>query len=220
MQSQETLSIHIAEEEWILHALRAAYWPKKELLVISDVHLGKGSHFRKHGIAVPYQILEQNIHNIQTLLDHFQPKELLFLGDLFHSNYNHEWEYIPQLIQANPKTHFSLLLGNHDILPESHYEKAGLQLYKEVRLIRPFCFSHEPIPKANSEHYTIAGHVHPGVQLKGAGRQQVVLPCFYFGKNQCVLPAFGSFTGKHKIKPVKGEKIVVVGDGFLKEFDH
>ena len=218
MANYKTLEVEIAGEEWILHPLRAAFWVKESLLVISDVHLGKGSHFRKNGIAVPYQILEQNLQNIQALIDHFQPKELLFLGDLFHSNYNHEWEHIPQLIQSNPKTVFSLLVGNHDILPEQYYEKAGLKIYKEQHILAPFCFSHEPLADHEVELYNIAGHIHPGVQLRGAGRQKMVLPCFHISDKQAIFPAFGLFTGKYKIQAKQEDKVVAVGDGFLVEF--
>ena len=33
------------------------------------------------------------------------------------------------------------------------------------------------------------------------------LPCFWFGAHVGVLPAFGTFTGMHPIKPAKGERI-------------
>ena len=43
--------------------------------------------------------------------------------------------------------------------------------------------------------YVLAGHLHPGVRLHGPGRQSVRLPCFAFGRNAALLPAFSEFTG-------------------------
>jgi uncharacterized protein len=59
-------------------------------------------------------------------------------------------------------------------------------------------------------HYNLAGHIHPGVSLRGKGRQSLTLPCFYFGRHQALLPAFGVFTGLARIKPVKEDKVFVI----------
>ena len=40
---------------------RAIYWPAQELLIISDLHIGKPAHFRKHGIQVPSTIGDQDL---------------------------------------------------------------------------------------------------------------------------------------------------------------
>jgi metallophosphoesterase superfamily enzyme len=63
------------------------------------------------------------------------------------------------------------------------------------------------------EHlYNLAGHIHPGVNLVGRGRQSLTLPCFYFGSRQGFLPAFGMFTGLARIAPKKDDKVFVVAD--------
>ena len=43
--------------------------------------------------------------------------------------------------------------------------------------------------------------------------QRCVIVCFYFKKNQAILPAFGSFTGFARIRPSKGEKVFVIAEG-------
>jgi hypothetical protein len=39
-----------------------------------------------------------------------------------------------------------------------------------------------------------------------------VLPCFHFTANQCVLPAFSRFTGKHLIEPSEGDQVYAIAD--------
>jgi metallophosphoesterase superfamily enzyme len=48
------------------------------------------------------------------------------------------------------------------------------------------------------------------VKLRGGGRQSLRLPCFYFGKNGAVMPAFGNLTGFHVIRPKKGDRVFVI----------
>jgi metallophosphoesterase superfamily enzyme len=80
--------------------------------------------------------------------------------------------------------------------------------------IHPFLFVHDinDLTDQDNSKYTLSGHIHPAVQLKGPGRQAMKLPCFYFGKQYGVLPAFGSFTGTHVIEPKKDDDIFIIAD--------
>lgn len=57
------------------------------------------------------------------------------------------------------------------------------------------------------EPYTLSGHLHPGITLSGKGRQRLRLPCFWFGAQTGILPAFGAFTGLADIQPRQGDQI-------------
>jgi metallophosphoesterase superfamily enzyme len=65
--------------------------------------------------------------------------------------------------------------------------------------------------------YNVAGHIHPGVLLRGSGKQAVTLPCFHFSRQQAILPAFGSFTGLARIHPKKEDRIFVIVDETVME---
>ena len=58
--------------------------------------------------------------------------------------------------------------------------------------------------------YVFCGHIHPGVNLSGRGRQSITLPCFAFSNNQVILPSFGMFTGKVAILSQQNDKIFAV----------
>ncbi len=186
---------------------------KSRVLVIADAHLGKVSHFRKSGVAVPELVNDKNIENLITMLQKQKPERLLFLGDLFHSVYNNEWEVLGQVRKAFSHCSFELVIGNHDILSEHQYHKHKIELHPTHLELGDLIFTHEPMEKVPKGKYNLSGHIHPGVHLEGIARQSITLPCFYFGKNSGLLPAFGLFTGLARIRPKEGDKVFVIADG-------
>lgn len=190
--------IDIAQEKLILDTQKAIYWPKNKSLFIADLHLGKINHFRKAGIALPPQAAEQNISNLASLIQKYDVQKVIFLGDLFHSYKNDEWNSFVHFLETYPQIEYILVQGNHDIFPSQEYEKAKLILVDELR-IGPFLCTHYPLESIQDGEYNLCGHIHPGVVLRGKGKQRLKLPCFYFKKNQGILPAFGTFTGSSAI---------------------
>ena len=200
--------VEMKGEKLILLPEKAIYWAAKKMLLIADLHLGKSAHFRKNGIAVPNQAEQKNWLLLHKLFKEYEPERVCFLGDLFHSTHNKEWEVFGELIDSYSSIKFELVLGNHDILQPELYDKLGFTVYPNL-LEEPFLLTHEPLEE-NGVYYNLAGHIHPGVQLKGKGNQRYRTACFYFGKSGGVLPAFGSFTGLYNIKPKKADQVFVV----------
>ena len=122
MPNLNTLSFKCQDQTFLLHPFRAVYWAEASMLLLADPHFGKATHFRRSGIPVPQGVSDANWDRIISLLLDFSPKEVLFLGDLFHSDYNTEWESLQQLTQQFDTTSFSLVLGSHDRLEEQHYK--------------------------------------------------------------------------------------------------
>ncbi len=84
----------INHQAFIMHYSGALFWEEKEILLISDVHFGKISHFRKFGAAIPQGDIEKNFEILNEVITFFKPKKLIFLGDLFHSSLNNEWLFL------------------------------------------------------------------------------------------------------------------------------
>lgn len=208
----QTQTVTLAGEELILHPLKAIYWPREKAFLIADFHLGKGAHFRRNGIMVHSAIDMVNLKNLNILLKSFPVEKVLFLGDLFHSRYNQEWLSFEKYIKQQPGIAFHLVMGNHDILPESIYTASNLIVHKEFYQMDPFYFSHKPLEEFPKGLFNLAGHIHPGVMLKGGAKQYMRLPCFYFSENQGIMPAFGEFTGLSMLKPKKKDKVFVSVD--------
>ncbi len=156
-----------------------------------------------------HSIATNDFDKFTALLDALKPKQVYFLGDLFHSDYNSEVFDLNEIIQANSSVKFVLIKGNHDIIKQTHFEKMGIQVVTEW-IENTFIFTHEPIPKAG--YYNIYGHLHPGVRLKGKAKQNLSLPCFYFAEHFAVLPAFSDFTGLKILENKPATAIYLITD--------
>ncbi len=207
-----TEQVSLCNQLFELHCHKAAYWHNQKTLLIADLHLGKATHFRKAGMAVPSGVIQKNWARLHGLFQHYQPARVLFLGDLFHSQYNNEWEAFIDVMQQYPQASFELITGNHDILGIDDYQRSSLVVHLDSLHDGPFLFSHHPLPKEalTSRLYNLCGHIHPGVRLRGTARQSLRLACFLFGQKQGILPAFGGFTGMYVMQPKSTDRVYVV----------
>ncbi len=195
-----------------MHPLGVLFWEEKSMLLISDVHLGKVSHFRKFGAAVPQKAVQKNFDLMNEAIDFFKPKHLIFMGDLFHSALNKEWQLFEKWT-ATVDANLILVAGNHDIISPVKYEDLGIEIVSEIQLDY-FFLTH--YPEERNGFFNFCGHIHPAIRMSGFGRQSVRLRCFFKSEHQLILPAFGEFTGSHILEPIEGAQIfALLGDTVL-----
>jgi DNA ligase-associated metallophosphoesterase len=191
---------------------KAVFWEEEKTLILADVHLGKAGHFRKSGIAVPVEVHLQDLVTLEVIVNRWKPAKVLIIGDLFHSDWNAEWLFFTDWLEQFASVQWILVKGNHDILPATAYQLSILQIVPNKWEIYPFVFTHIPAETGN-EWYNISGHIHPAVRLTGRGRQNLILPCYYFGSHNGILPAFGKFTGTATIQAQAGDAVFVISPG-------
>ena len=205
---------------------RAIFWREKRYLLLSDAHLGKAGHFRKHGAAIPATVHDKDLAVLTDLVARWQPEALVILGDLFHSDLNNEWLAFEDWLQQHAPLSVVLVKGNHDILPDAVYQHPNLTVHPEAWTVAPFLLTHEPVINPSlrkgglhflaPDHtpqslYNLAGHVHPGVRVSAGMGERVKLPCFYFSEQLGILPAFGQFTGCATVRPnVKDQVFAII----------
>ncbi len=211
-----SFELKINSQNFFLHPSGAIFWKERKMLLIADVHLGKVTHFRKHGSPVPVNAAFKNLEELTEISNYFEPKIICFLGDLFHSKINEEWVDFEKWVEYT-KAEILLVSGNHDIIPQYLYEDLGVKVYDEL-LMDGFLLTHHPTERVDV--FNFSGHVHPGVRLRGVGRQYLRLACFYKTINSLILPAFGNFTGKHILKPSKTDEIFAIVDGEVISVSH
>ena len=217
----KSLSFQLLDQHLLLLPQKAIYWEQERALIAADVHLGKVGHFRKAGIAVPRDMEQDDLACLSDLIEEYKPKKLIFLGDLFHSDINADWEWFALWRRHNAKIEMILIRGNHDIIHDSHYLDLNISLHKEL-LVGPFLMLHHPLELfalQNAPGYVFCGHVHPGVNLVGRGRQSITLPCFTFSDKQVIFPSFGKFTGRVAIQSAKHDRIFAVLKDKVVEID-
>lgn len=193
-----------------LHAARAAFLEEEDVLIFADLHIGKAAHFRRNGFPIPAQTNRGSFWRMVEVIEFFRPQKLLFLGDLIHSKINNEWEEFLDVLDQFGQPERILVKGNHDVEEDALFQDAGFNTLHEYRLGN-LRFVHEP-DSGIEGLYTIAGHLHPAVSMRGSGRQHLRLPCFWFAAHSAVMPAFGEFTGSARITPAKSDEVFVIAD--------
>lgn len=208
----------IQTQTWKLLPEKAIYWDERQTLIITDLHIGKSGHFRKSGIAAPSAINAKNLERLGKLIQEYVPSTLLILGDLFHSKANREWLEFEEWLEGFDHLDIQLVTGNHDFLHQSFYESANISVYETLEMDK-FLFVHNPDDsfESDSNRTVVAGHIHPGISIKGKGRQSLRFPCFLFSDERILLPAFGEFTGLYTIKPEDGDDVFAVVEGNIVE---
>lgn len=197
-----------------LSAQRCIFWEEQQVLIASDLHFGKTGHFRKSGIAVPQLVYKEDLQRLVSQLQYFKPKQLIVIGDFFHSSANVELQWFEKWRADFAHLQILLVKGNHDVLKEKWYAENNILVLPEVLVAEPFIFTHDRCNDAGAL-FNFCGHLHPGIVLQGLGRQQLRLPCFYFTEHHCVLPAFSLFTGTSVIDPQPADKIYAVANNQL-----
>jgi DNA ligase-associated metallophosphoesterase len=198
------LDLELASETVVLLPERALWWPRARTLVLADPHFGKDASFRAAGIPVPTGATGATLHRLHRLMREWPVRELIVLGDFFHSARSknrstlialHQW--YTERCQSEPEFRWHLVPGNHDRHAGLPPPELGIELHTDPWFCSPWAFRHAPEPVAAG--FTLCGHLHPMVRLKKGKIDHLRLPCFWIQKQAAVLPAFGEFTGGYEI---------------------
>src|SRR3982750_1025372 len=119
---------------------RSIFWEEEKALIVSDLHFGKTGHFRKSGIAVPQNIFKEDLQRLFAEIQFYQPKQLIIVGDMFHSRENKEIDLFLKWRNDIPRVEVILVKGNHDVLAATWYKKAAITVQEQKLCIDNFCF--------------------------------------------------------------------------------
>jgi len=183
--------LHLAGERLMLDPAGALYWPAREMLVVSDLHLEKGSSFARRGTLLPPWDTRATIDRLMVLLRHWRPRVLVALGDSFHDDGG-----VGRLPAAEAARLGAIaaglrliwVRGNHDPTPPEGLGGESVAALEEGALV----FRHQA--EARAEPGEISGHFHPKVAMP-ARATTVSRPCFVADSRRVVMPAFGAYTG-------------------------
>ena len=203
--------VDIAGEALRLLPERAAYWERARTLLVADAHFGKAASFRALGVPVPEGTTLDGLRRLDAMLARTRAQRIVFLGDFLHAREGRAPATLDALTRwhdERPNVELLLVRGNHDRGAGDPPPESGVRCVDAPLVEPPFVLAHHPA--ASRDGYVIAGHVHPGASLHGAGRQRERLPCFLLGAACMVLPAFGDFTGLAEIEAKAGERVWVV----------
>jgi DNA ligase-associated metallophosphoesterase len=146
-----------------------------------------------------------------TAIVQHKPKQVIFVGDLFHSTENKELDWFLRWRNDLGSIPLHLVRGNHDILAKEWYAAAAITVHEELT-INGIHFIHDvtAVTPSPAHKYVFTGHLHPGICISGMGKQSLRFPCFYFGGQYAILPAFSHFTGLALLQPEKTDAVFAI----------
>lgn len=187
-------SVTIAGAAFVADLSGALYWEDERLLVVSDLHLEKGSSFAMRGVLLPPYDTVATLGRLGAVIARFNPATVIALGDSFHDRDAHG-----RLSPANRDILTALqarrdwiwIAGNHD--PDLPCDLGG-SVAAEVA-VGTVAFRHEPTGTCGE----IAGHLHPKARVSRRGHS-IERRCFAGDGTRVVMPAFGAYTGGLNIR--------------------
>jgi DNA ligase-associated metallophosphoesterase len=172
----------------------AFFWESERLLIVSDLHLEKGSSYAARGVLLPPYDTVATLSRLSAVIARHDPRSVIALGDSFHDRKAHERlsagdrEAVTAL---QVRRDWIWIAGNHD--PALPSDIGGI-VASEVA-VGAIVFRHQPTGAAGE----IAGHLHPKARVTTRGRT-MERRCFASDGMRAVMPAFGAYTGGLSIR--------------------
>ena len=208
------LEIDLAGERITLLPERAAYWRARETLLIADTHWGKAATMRAASIAVPSGTTGESLARLTRVVARTGANRIVLLGDCIHARQGRAESTFAEIAAWRARhagLAIELVRGNHDHRAGDPPEEFHIRCVNAPVPEMPFVYRH--FPKSSDPGYTLAGHLHPAIRLRGNGAERATLSCFWFSDRIGVLPAFGGLTGSAKIAPAPGDRVcAIAGD--------
>lgn len=167
-------------------------------LVVSDLHLEKGSSYARSGQLIPPYDTRATLQRLAASMALVKPRRVVSLGDSFHDLGGParmdpvDRETLRGLVSA---VEWVWIEGNHD--PEIP-DTLGGTVCEEI-IVDGLVLRHEPHVGAISGE--VAGHLHPCARVAANGRS-VRARCFATDGVRLVMPAYGAYTGGLNLRDV------------------
>ncbi len=197
---------------------RAAFLPEHGVLLVADAHIGKAVSFRRLGVPVPEATTAGTLERLSQAVALTGARHVVFLGDLLHSARARATTTVAAVAawrERHAALELTLVRGNHDGHAGDPPAGWGVRCVDEPLPLDRLLLCHHPEPCEAG--YVLAGHIHPSVLLGGRAHERLRLPCFHFGPQVGVLPAFGEFTGSHVLPRAPGDRVFAVTHELVRE---
>ena len=191
MQAGEALTIDFGGERVLLDPAGIAFFANARMLVVSDLHLEKGSSFARRRIFLPPYDTPATLARLAALVAKYEPTLIVSLGDSFHDDEAsarisaHTVRAIEALAAGRTMV---WVTGNHDPSPPANVPGDS------VKSLAAGVITFRHIAEKDHAGCEVSGHYHPAAILRGRGKA-VRRSCFASDGARLIMPAFGVYTG-------------------------
>ena len=186
-----SIRIRFADRSLILDASGVAYDEASASLIVSDLHLEKGSRAAARGRLVPALDSLDTLRRLRVAIEDFAPRRVICLGDSFDDVKAGE-----RMLAVDRATLDEICAlareciwigGNHD----PHLPDFCTGRHFEAFELGSVVLRHEP--RSTGLAAQIVGHLHPRARIS-AGGYRFSGPCFCVSADLLIMPAFGAYT--------------------------
>lgn len=184
-----TKSIKFAGHDFDLYTSGVLFLREYGVMIVSDLHLEKGSHFGAMGLFLPPYDTQDTLERLTKCAESLNPKKIIFLGDIFHDSdsFNRmSLDNIDRLYTLLKQYEIIWIEGNHD----AGFSPPNVDMRIEYAYLN-LNFRHIA---TDNEDFEISGHYHPAVTIRHKN-DKTRRRCFIHDKTKMILPSFGSYTG-------------------------
>ena len=185
------LPVKFGGQLFLLDARGVLYCPRRDALVVSDLHFEKASYLSRFANPLPQLDTLATLSRLETIIADYSPRQVICLGDSFHDAdgfFRMPVDEQQQLVaMTSGSDDWIWVLGNHDpAIPTQAGGRCVSSLNWDGVLL-----SHEP---ESGDMLQLIGHFHPKVR-KTVSRKRFSGKCFVHNNRVFVMPAFGQYTG-------------------------
>ena len=165
----------------------ALFWADEDMLVVSDLHLGKSERMARRGgpLLPPYETTE-TLTRLASDIAATAARAVLCLGDSFDDG-----AAAAALDETHRDTLRRLQAGRRWLWVEGNHDPGPLDIggtHLAEHRARALTFRHVAAPEAAPGE--VSGHYHPKARVAQTRR-----PCFLTDGRRLILPAYGCYTG-------------------------
>ncbi len=187
-QSNGCCAFEVAGVELLADPSGVTWWADEQCLIVSDLHLEKGSSFARRGSLIPPYDTKTTLARLEKAVSFWQPKLVISLGDSFHdenASARLALDDRRNLQRLAEGREWVWITGNHD--PEPPEGLSGQVV--ETLAIGNLHFCHVPV-QANANGQ-ISGHLHPKAKPK---IRKIIVHCVTCSFNLAFESAFAKST--------------------------
>ncbi|KMO39770.1 phosphoesterase [Methylobacterium variabile] len=216
-KTHKTPGVTLAGETLALDLSGGLWLPEHRTLVVSDLHLEKGSAFAaRSGQFLPPYDTRETLASLHEAVARLDPARVVCLGDSFHDAQG------PARLDVTDRALIAALQEGRDWVWISGNHDRAVQdgvggRFADTLTLGGLTLRHEPDPAAAPGE--VAGHFHPVGKVAMRGRA-VRRRCFVLDARRLVMPAFGSLTGGLNVRSEVFDRLFpdgftahLIGDG-------